>query len=266
LMIDSRAGRVLDPERRSMLDDEEWRWVEEHAVGDVDHLVLATSLPYLLAPGLHHLEAWNEAVAEGAWGSAAAWVAEKVRQIVDLEHWGAFQESFVRLTRLIESVGSGERGEPPATITVLSGDVHHAYLAEVGFRPSAGVRSAVLQAVCSPIRNPLGRPERVVMKAAVSRPAAALTQLLARTAGVSDPEVRWRFVQDPAFDNQVGFLDLAGRSARVRIEKTVASDWPSRKLHRSLDRDVVAAPAERAEPEVRDGDDAAEKAAAGAGR
>jgi hypothetical protein len=260
LMIDSRAGRVLESGHRSMLDEEEWRWLEENATGDIDHLVLATSLPYLLAPGLHHLEAWNEAVAEGAWGRAAAWVGERIRQAVDLEHWGAFQSSFVRLTALIASVGSGERGEPPATITVLSGDVHHAYLAEVGFRPGVGMRSAVLQAVCSPIRNPLRLPERRVMRAAVSRPAAAVTQLLARAAGVPDPEIRWRFVQDPAFDNQVGFLDLDGRSARIRIEKTVASDWPRRRLHASLDRCVVQANPDVEEPAA----DSAERAAMGA--
>ena len=239
LMIDSRAGRVLEGDQRAMLDEEEWRWIEEHATGDFDHLVLATSLPYLLAPGLHHLEAWNEAVCEGAWGRPAAAVAERIRQAVDLEHWSAFQNSFVRLTELIASVGSGERGEPPATIMILSGDVHHAYLVEAGFRSSAGVRSAVLQAVCSPMRNPLGPSERRVMRAAISRPVAAVTRLLARAAGVPDPAVRWRFTQDPAFDNQVGFLDLDGRSARVRIEKTVAGDWPIRRLHASLHRAVA---------------------------
>ena len=32
IMIDSRAGRVLDPpEERSMLDPDEWEWLEEHA-------------------------------------------------------------------------------------------------------------------------------------------------------------------------------------------------------------------------------------------
>ena len=34
--------------------------------------LVATSLPLLLAPGLHHLEAWNEAVCDGAWGGSAA--------------------------------------------------------------------------------------------------------------------------------------------------------------------------------------------------
>jgi hypothetical protein len=27
--------------------------------GDFDHLLLGTSLPALLGPGVHHLEAWN---------------------------------------------------------------------------------------------------------------------------------------------------------------------------------------------------------------
>ena len=44
---------------------------------------------------------------------------------------------------------------PPATILTLSGDVHHAYLAEVGYPRGAGVQSAIYQAVCSPFRNPL---------------------------------------------------------------------------------------------------------------
>src|ERR1043166_8773474 len=72
VMIDSRAGRVLTPGQRSMVDAKEWAWIEEHARGDVGHLLLGTSLPLLLSPALHHLEAWNEAVCDGAWGRAAA--------------------------------------------------------------------------------------------------------------------------------------------------------------------------------------------------
>ena len=66
LMIDSRAGRVLDEGERSMLDDAEWEWVEQHAQGGFDHLLIATSLPWLLSPAMHHLEAWNEKVCGGA--------------------------------------------------------------------------------------------------------------------------------------------------------------------------------------------------------
>ena len=70
-----------------MLDDEEWEWVYEHATGGFDHLLLATSLPWLLGRGMHYAEAWSEAVAGGAWGSLAAQRAESMRQAVDMEHW-----------------------------------------------------------------------------------------------------------------------------------------------------------------------------------
>src|SRR3712207_741420 len=62
IMMDSRAGRVLEEEHRSMLDDEEWAWIEDKASGEFDHLLLGTSLPVFLMSAMHHLEAWNEAV------------------------------------------------------------------------------------------------------------------------------------------------------------------------------------------------------------
>src|SRR5918998_2328374 len=51
IMMDSRAGRVLDEGKRSMLDVEEWAWIEDTATGDFDHLIFGTSLPVLLSPG-----------------------------------------------------------------------------------------------------------------------------------------------------------------------------------------------------------------------
>ena len=57
----------------------------------------------------------------------------------------------------------------PASITVLSGDVHHAYLSEVAYPRSAGVESSVWQAVCSPFRNALDDRERKVIAAGNSR-------------------------------------------------------------------------------------------------
>ena len=50
IVIDSRAGRVLEEGRRSMLDEDEWDWVDEHATGGFDHLLIGTSLPWLLGP------------------------------------------------------------------------------------------------------------------------------------------------------------------------------------------------------------------------
>ncbi|MBA3298981.1 MAG: alkaline phosphatase D family protein [Thermoleophilaceae bacterium] len=225
VVIDSRCGRALEEGRRSMLDEDEWDWVAEHATGDFDHLLIATSLPWLMAPGMHHLEAWNEAVCGGAWGPLAARLGEKLRQGLDLEHWAAFNESFDRLAELQRAVGAGERGEPPASIVTLSGDVHHAYLSEVAFRRGSGVRSAVYQATCSPLRNPLDTKERRVVKAAVSTPAYAVTRALSRAAGVEGEPVRWRGVGDgPWFDNQVATLELDGRRMDFKIEKALPGE------------------------------------------
>ena len=59
IVMDSRAGRVLKEDgERKMIDDEEWEWIEEHATGDFDHLLVATTIPVLLSPGMHDLEAF----------------------------------------------------------------------------------------------------------------------------------------------------------------------------------------------------------------
>jgi hypothetical protein len=243
LVLDSRAGRVLDEQQRQMLSDAEWAWVTEQTRGDFDHLLIATSLPVLLASGLHHLEAWSEAVCGGAWGAWAARLAERLRQGLDLEHWAAFGGCFETMSRLLREVGSGQRGAAPASIVLLSGDVHHAYLAEAGFPRSAGVTSAIVQAVCSPVRNPLDSRERRALRAALSKPAELVGRALARAAGVREPGFRWRFPEEPTFDNQVATLLIDGREARLLIEKTRPEDWADPMLHMTLDR-VVAGPAD----------------------
>jgi hypothetical protein len=237
LVIDSRAGRVLEEGRRSMVDEEEWAWIEEHATGGFDHLLIATSLPWLLGMGMHYVEAWSEAVAGGAWGERFKGLGERARRTADLEHWAAFQGSFASLGELQRSVGAGERGEPPATIVTLSGDVHHAYLAEVAFRPGAGVRSAVWQAVCSPYRNPLDARERRIIRIGMSRPFTAAARALAHSAGVKDPKIRWRLTDGgPWFDNQVASLLIDGREMRMRLDKAVPVDSREARLERVLDR------------------------------
>jgi hypothetical protein len=225
VMIDSRAGRVLEPGERAMVDKAEWEWIKEHATGDVEHLLIGTSLPLIMGPAMHWLEAWDEAVADGAWGPAVKKLAEKLREALDLEHWPAWQQSFRAMCDLLQAVGSGQRGAPPATICVLSGDVHHAYLAEVGFPAGSGVRSAVWQAVCSPFRNPLDAHERRIILAGWTRFAGAAVRALAKRAGVADPTVGWRLAHDePWFNNQVAWLELDGRRAKFVLEKALPPD------------------------------------------
>jgi hypothetical protein len=236
IFMDSRASRVLTEERRSIFDDEVWDWIVDHASGDFDHLLLATTVPYLLSPGFHHVEAWNERLCDGAWGGPVARGSEKLRRGVDFDHWAAFQFSFQRLRRLLEEVGSGRRGKPPASIVLLSGDVHHAYLCDIAFKRDAGMQSAVYQAVCSPYRNPLESKERKVVRAGFSRPFELLARGLARLAGAPDPGIRWRLLEGPHFDNQVGTLRLDGRSATARLDKTVAGEEDERALEKIFER------------------------------
>ncbi len=145
-MVDSRAARDLTPERRALLDKDEMAWLDDKMRGGFRHLLVGTSLPFLLPLGLHHVESWNEALSEGAWGRRAARFGEKVRQTVDLEHWGAFQNSFRKVAGMVSEVADGKRGPAPEIIAFLSGDVHFSYVSEV--ERSSGSR--IVQAVCSP--------------------------------------------------------------------------------------------------------------------
>ncbi|HEX8690746.1 MAG TPA: alkaline phosphatase D family protein [Solirubrobacterales bacterium] len=239
IFMDSRAARVLTEERRSMFDDEVWDWIVDHANGDFDHLLISTTVPFLLSPAFHHLEAWNERLGDGAWGGLVARGSERLRRALDFDHWAAFQFSFQRMRKLIEEVGSGKRGKAPASIVILSGDVHHAYVCDVGFRPDAEVRSRVVQAVCSPYRNPLDRKERHAVRAGFSQPAYAFARGLAHLAGAPDPGIRWRLLEGPYFDNQVGTIRLDGREAIVRLDKTIAGDEEEVALEKSFERRIV---------------------------
>ena len=202
IVLDSRAARELDPRRRALVNEQETAWFDERMRGGFRHLVVATSLPFLLPTGLHHLEAWNEAISEGAWGRLAARVGERLRQALDLEHWAAFQLSFRRVAEIATDVADGKRGAAPQTVTFLSGDVHYSYVSEVD-RTSG---SRIIQAVCSPIRNPLPillRSFSAVLSYGVS---ARLSALLSRTAGVAPPPFRWSGVTGPWFDNCLATL------------------------------------------------------------
>jgi hypothetical protein len=134
-------------------------------------------------------------------------------------------------------VGTGERGEPPASIVVMSGDVHHAYLFEVGYPRGTGLRSNVWQAVCSPYRNPLGKNERRSIRIGMSRGLELFTRTLARLAGVRDPGIGWRMTGDgPFFDNQVATLIVDGREIEMRLDKAVPVDEEHARLECVLEQ------------------------------
>jgi len=218
VVVDSRAARVLEEDERQLLDDRELAWLDEQLTGDVDHLFIGTSLPFLLPPGLQHLEAFSEALAAGAWGRAGTRAAEKLRQAVDLEHWGAFQESFLKVAEMVVQVAAGERGRPPRTVTFLSGDVHHSYVSEV-VRLRRGDRrrlqSRVLQVVCSPIRNPLAYWMRFLTAILSYGVAGVLGRLAARSTHVETPPFAWTRIRGPWFANNLATVEVTDRTLEL---------------------------------------------------
>src|ERR671917_830411 len=221
IVMDSRGGRVLEEGRRSMIDAGEWAWIEDKAAGGFDHLLFGTSLPVLLGHGMHDLQAWNEAVCAGAWGERMKGVGERIRRSQDLDQWASFHDSFEELMGLIRRLATREKGAPPSSITVLSGDVHHGYLAEASF-DGTNVGSRVHQAVCSPLRNALPGEKSRLQNLAWSKSTALAGRLLSRLAGIRAPELTWRLTHDhPFFENHVATLELDGRSAKITFEKAV---------------------------------------------
>jgi hypothetical protein len=222
IMIDSRAGRVLEERHRRMLDEEEFDWVEaamRRSVEEgVQHLIIGTSLPWLLPHAIHSIERWNETLNvrhEGKWRGR---LAEKVRQAADLEHWSAFGHSFERLGRALTAVARGDHGPAPATALVVSGDVHHAYAAEL-VRPG-DLTARVHQLTVSPLHNQAPHPIRVGFRIGWSRWAKRFTEGLARLVKAEPSTLQWEKQAGPFFGNQIGELVLDGRSARFVLSVT----------------------------------------------
>ena len=127
VMIDVRHARVLTPGRRRMVVEHDWEWIGERCKEHVEHLLIGSSLPVFVPPGLHDLQLWNEALADGRWGHVVARSAEWIRRTLDLEDWPSFAASFDSFVQLLCDIGGQAAGRAPRTISVLSGDIHFSY-------------------------------------------------------------------------------------------------------------------------------------------
>jgi hypothetical protein len=115
---------------------------------------------------------------------------------------------------MVLEVASGKRGRPPRTITFLSGDVHHSYVAEAWPRDGV-VASRILQAVCSPIRNPLPPAMRTFIDIASRRVSGKLGRALSLAGRVSLEPLRWAVTQGPWYDNNLAVLELDPAGMRM---------------------------------------------------
>ena len=139
-----------------------------------------------------------------------------MRRSIDLEHWAAFNEGFDELFAMVIEVARGERGPAPQTITFLSGDVHNSYLAEVTDPLHLGAQSRVVQAVCSPIRNPMPRGVRSMVSLFAKSLVRPMRFLASRSPKVPDPAYTWSVTDGPWFDNNI---------ALVRVDEALAISW-----------------------------------------
>ncbi|MEU3684241.1 alkaline phosphatase D family protein [Streptomyces sp. NPDC030592] len=239
LMVDSRAARVLEEDRRTMLDPGEAAWLREQIMdgrGAYDHLLIGTSLPWLLPHLVHDVEAWNSAICGGERGARWARLGERIRRGADLEHWSAFPSSFAALGGLIAEAGTGPGA--PATVSVLSGDVHHAYVAEPSW-PGRAPDARVAQLTCSPVHNSVPLSIRLGFRFGWSAPARALGRRIARHGRCAPPTVSWRRTGGPWFGNQIMTLTLRGRSARLRLEQARANRDGTNVLRMITDRELA---------------------------
>ncbi|MCW4353690.1 alkaline phosphatase D family protein [Hoyosella sp. YIM 151337] len=232
VMVDTRCSRVLAETGRRLLDNHEWRWVREQVLeSDAPHILIGTSLPVLMLPGIHQLEGWNEAVCAGSWGRRWAHAGERIRRALDLEHWGAFRASFLDMVTLIRDVAA--KPKPPHTVTWLSGDVHSSYIASGTLDELAHSRMAITQLTMSPFRNPLPKAVRQAKKLLGARTVASAFRWLAHRAKVDDTGLDWTIPHGPWFRNGVMTLDLTDSSAVAHVDHAIIADDGCHRLHRT---------------------------------
>ncbi|HET9928421.1 MAG TPA: alkaline phosphatase family protein, partial [Rubrobacter sp.] len=85
-----------------------------------------------------------------------------------------------------------------------------------------GIETPVYQSTSSPLRNPLGLPERLAMRFGWTERGRNVGEALSRLAGVEEPEVRWHLLHKaPWFHNHISRLEIRGRKALLKVERTI---------------------------------------------
>jgi hypothetical protein len=124
-------------------------------------------------------------------------------------------------------VARGERGPAPQTITFLSGDVHNSYLAEVDDPLRLGAQSRIVQAVCSPIRNPMPRGVRSIMSLFAKSLVRPMRFIASRSPRVPDPAYPWTVTDGPWFDNNIALVTVRPDHLDLTWVTGVVEDDPS---------------------------------------
>jgi hypothetical protein len=221
VMIDSRNGRILDDGRHLMLGDSEFDWVEAavHAPGptggSVDHIVIGTSLPWLLPHAIGELQTVNEVAAARPGPPRAARRGDPA---------GGRPRALARLPRVLRPVDPHDRAGG-------RGRRRHGQRA-VRRRPPQ-LRGPRGPPVAPGRRRPpahlLARAQpRAVVHAAGFRlgwsgAMRRWSERWARRLGAPDKPVDWEKVVGPLFGNTIATLSVSGRDAEVVFEQPVSA-------------------------------------------
>ena len=108
-------------------------------------------------------------------------------------------------------------------MTVIAGDIHHSYLAEVALpgRAGTGRRSRVYEAVCSPFHQAMPANMRAAQRLASGRLSGLIGAAVATLAGAHVPRIRWRTTAGPWFANMLATLEYDGDRAAVRFDRAL---------------------------------------------
>lgn len=224
VVVDSRSARVLAEGARDVLPPDDWQWLEEELCpGDGAlanrHLAVVSSVPVLLPRMIHDVELWSDRLGAGVWGRPGRALAHRLRDALGLEHWPAFPRAFDRLLGMVDRSAGATSARPsttgPATVLLVSGEVHYSYLAELD---TADV--PVWQLVSSPLRNPSTRRLRGMHRLSTTRVGAVVGRVLARSVGVPAPAWRWNLRGGPWFGNTYATARFERSGVQVELVST----------------------------------------------
>jgi hypothetical protein len=137
-------------------------------------------------------------------------------------------------------VASGARGPAPQSVLFLSGDVHHSYVSSAWPDPDVTdtvIEGRILQATCSPIRNPLPRFMEHLTTWATRRPIGRGLRRIAKSAKVPQSPLGWQVDRGPWYDNNLAVLEVRPEGGLVM--RWVAGDVTGRAQDDPVLREVA---------------------------
>ena len=196
-----------------MLDPDELAWLDEQMQGGFRHLLVGTSLPFLLSPACTTSRPGTRRSSRRP-GEPRSPLRRWMRQVVDLEHWAPSSTVSGRSPTWPcrwRTAGAGR----PDTVTFLSG---------TSTTPTSRGAPGPRAQVAEPDRAAGGRhgPQPGAgarLRSPHLRPGRADGAVAAKSAHVPDPPFTWGLVNGPWFDNNLAVLEDKGRARHGLVHR-----------------------------------------------